>query len=107
MTGGKIVLTGMSPSIEGLCWQTDQMLRIGRHNQMDIVVNDSSLSRQHAEIRLSPQGWLVQDLGSTTGTFLNGVQTGKTTRKLQSEDVLQCGKLVFKVSQLVCQTPAP
>jgi putative nucleotidyltransferase with HDIG domain len=106
MASGKIILTGVSPSIEGLSWQAEQLLRIGRQPQMDIMVNDSTLSRQHAEIRLSPQGWLVQDLGSAAGTFLNGVLTGKTSRKLQIQDVLQCGKLVFKVSQLECQAPA-
>jgi putative nucleotidyltransferase with HDIG domain len=106
MPNGKITLTGMSPSIEGLSWQTEQLLRIGRQPQMDIMVNDVTLSRQHAEIRLSPQGWLVQDLGSAAGTYLNGVLTGKTSRKLQADDVLQCGKLVFKVSQLACQSPA-
>jgi len=57
------------------------VLRIGRHNSNDIVISDASVSRQHTEIRLRPEGILVRDLGSSNGTFVNqqrlapGIQT--------------------------------
>ena len=101
----QIALIGISAVIDGLQWQSDQKLRIGRQPCFEIVVNDPSLSREHAEIRATPQGWIVQDLGSSGGTLLNGVPIGKLTRKLKVEDTLQCGKLTFKIRELHWQPP--
>jgi HD-GYP domain-containing protein (c-di-GMP phosphodiesterase class II) len=107
MAVGHLLITGLSPVIAGLRWQSDQRLRIGRQPNLEIVVNDPSLGRQHAEMRLTPQGWVVQDLDTPGATLVNGVPLGKQTRKLQEEDVLQCGRLTFKVSTLRWEVPAP
>lgn len=100
MAAGQLTLLGVSPTIAGLRWQSEQRLRIGRQPSLEVVVNDPSLGRQHADIRLTPQGWIVEDLGAPVGTVVNGVALGKQTRKLQQEDVVQCGRLTFKVSAL-------
>jgi adenylate cyclase len=47
---------------------------VGRANSCDLVVNDSSVSRQHARFEVTDSGCLVKDLGSRNGTFLNGQQ---------------------------------
>src|SRR5690349_14114307 len=100
MAVGQLVISGVSPTIAGLRWQSDQRLRIGRQANLEIVVNDPSLARQHAEIRLTAQGWVVQDVEVPGGTLVNGVPLGKQSRKLQQDDVLQCGRLTFTVSAL-------
>jgi hypothetical protein len=45
---------------------------IGRSRECDIVIDDSNVSRRHAEISPSGQSWLIQDLGSTNGVRVNG-----------------------------------
>jgi predicted component of type VI protein secretion system len=46
---------------------------IGRSRDCDVVLQDSNVSRRHAEIRPGPQGrWTVADLGSTNGVRVNG-----------------------------------
>ncbi len=51
---------------------------IGRSRECEIVLEDSGISRRHAEIRPSPagNGWTVADLGSTNGVLLNGRVVG-------------------------------
>ena len=39
-----------------------------------MVIDDLELSRHHADVVPSPQGWVVRDLGSSNGTTVNGVR---------------------------------
>ena len=45
---------------------------IGRDPMADIVISDPEVSRQHARLTHSEDGYRIQDLGSTNGTFVNG-----------------------------------
>ena len=46
---------------------------IGRSRECDIVLDDSNVSRKHAEIRPGTKGrWTIADLGSTNGVRVNG-----------------------------------
>jgi hypothetical protein len=45
---------------------------IGRSRDCDIVLDDVGVSRRHAEIRPSADGWTIADLGSTNGVLVNG-----------------------------------
>ncbi len=68
-------------------------LTLGRDPGNDIVINDPQVSRQHA--RITRQGGLmvIEDLGSTNGTFVNGMRlTGPHT--LVSGDVIGLGDAV-------------
>src|SRR5262249_53497652 len=63
VTGGSLVGTSI-----GL---TDQQITIGRANDATLVLSDDYASSRHA--RLFPQNgqWIVEDLGSTNGTYLD------------------------------------
>ncbi|MBV7363108.1 FHA domain-containing protein [Actinomycetaceae bacterium TAE3-ERU4] len=50
----------------------DDITVIGRGQEADIVIDDSSVSRKHAEIRITPGAVLLTDLSSTNGTFVEG-----------------------------------
>jgi hypothetical protein len=45
---------------------------IGRSRECDIVVDDPNVSRKHAEVRKTIDGWMVVDLESTNGVKVNG-----------------------------------
>ena len=66
---------------------------IGRSRDCDVVLQDSNVSRRHAEIRPGAQGrWTVADLGSTNGVRVNGrdVESGHT-QPLTAGDHLSFG----------------
>jgi hypothetical protein len=69
----------------------------GRHPDSDIFLDDVTVSRRHAEFRRDEQtaGFVVQDVGSLNGTYLNRERI--ETAELASGDEVQVGKfrLVF------------
>src|SRR5262245_2948232 len=69
---GHIRLRGIDGDFEGKVWESEAQLRAGRLSSLEVVLDDSSVSRRHAEVVLTAQGWRVRDLGSLNGTFLNG-----------------------------------
>ena len=48
--------------------------RLGTHKANDLVLDHGSVSRFHLEIVADEQGYLVKDLGSTNGTFIDGLR---------------------------------
>ena len=52
---------------------------IGRGSEADIIVDDPGVSRKHLEIRVTPDGVVASDLGSTNGLFVEGHQVPAAT----------------------------
>lgn len=52
---------------------------IGRGSEADIVVDDPGVSRCHLEFRVTPEGVIATDLGSTNGLFVEGHQVPAAT----------------------------
>lgn len=50
----------------------DRPLIIGRSPDVDVVINDTNVSRRHAEVWRTSEGVAIRDLDSTNGTFVNG-----------------------------------
>ena len=67
-------------------------MRIGRGKDNDIVLTNSSVSLNHAEIhRRREGGYYLVDLASTNGVFVNGEKAGNVT--LKSGDVIELGEV--------------
>ena len=49
-----------------------QEITIGRDNSNMVAINDVEVSRRHAKVELRGSAYVIQDLGSTNGTFVNG-----------------------------------
>jgi len=67
---------------------THMSISLGRGPDNDIVLAGRQVSRHHALIRWTGTEWLVVDLGSKNGTFVNGVPAGEG-RPLPSGAILQ------------------
>lgn len=71
---------------------------IGRSRDCDIVLDDVGISRRHAEIRPGPDGWTIEDLGSTNGVIINARNT-HGPQPLQSGDRVELGstEIIFEL----------
>lgn len=64
---------------------------MGRDVTNDISLGDSEVSRQHARLTRTPGGYVLEDLGSTNGSFVNGERL-IAPRVLASGDLLGLGE---------------
>jgi serine phosphatase RsbU (regulator of sigma subunit)/pSer/pThr/pTyr-binding forkhead associated (FHA) protein len=74
----------------------NEILIIGRSSECNIPVKDRYLSRRHAEIIPDTGKWILKDLGSANGTYLNGARVD-SDRPLRSGDRIRVGdtEIVF------------
>jgi pSer/pThr/pTyr-binding forkhead associated (FHA) protein len=68
---------------------TGDRVVFGRAEDSDIIVNDSVASRHHAELVRIGASFLIKDLGSSNGTYVNGNKT--TEHYLMNNDVFSIG----------------
>ena len=69
---------------------------IGRDLDCQISVNDNTVSGKHAVLLYREGSYFIQDSLSTSGTRVNGSDTGVNAVALSDGDVIQVGKTVFK-----------
>ena len=63
---------------------------LGRSRECDITLDDSNVSRRHAEVRRENGNWFIVDLGSTNGIEVNGKRTDRA--KLEHDDRILLGR---------------
>jgi predicted component of type VI protein secretion system len=69
-------------------------LTIGRDSSNEITINDAEVSRRHARLTFQGGKFVLEDLGSTNGTFVNG-------QRLAGPRVLKAGEVVSFGEQIV------
>lgn len=75
---------------------TTESLTVGRGSKADATVNDRLLSRVHARFFQALDGWYVEDLRSTNGTWLGG-QSVKVSTRLETGDHVRIGKTLLEL----------
>jgi hypothetical protein len=83
--------------------KTGQMVRLerreitlGRSPDSDLIVDDEYASTHHAKLILINNDWLIQDLNSTNGTYLDGSRVG-TPAVVKLNTPVRVGKTVFEL----------
>ncbi len=85
----RLLLAGPTGAHSIPCDQT--ILTIGRGLSNDIILEDTRVSRHHAQLRYRAKRFWVHDASSTNGTFVNGEQVAE--RALRDGDVISLGGL--------------
>lgn len=65
---------------------------IGRNNDNDIVLSDTFVSFEHAKLSWNGRGWVLEDLGSTNGTRVNG-QVVRRAVPIKPGDTVEFGRV--------------
>jgi putative nucleotidyltransferase with HDIG domain len=97
-----IELCGIGPKVEGLRWETNESLRIGRQGSSDVVLEDASVERVHAEVKRQGPRWVIRDVPASPffPTLVNGNLVSGTTAELKLEDVVQVGQILLQVKHI-------
>jgi hypothetical protein len=90
-----------SPALrEGEEWALDSApITIGRGSQNEIrIAGDEYASARHARVEARRDGVWVEDVGSTNGTYLNGIRLTRA-KKLAAGDVVRIGETELRYEQ--------
>jgi len=90
------VQEGSSPKTQWPLFKPSNI--IGRESDSDIQISERQVSRQHAEISRTDDSYIIRDLGSKNGTFLNGQPVLGQSQILRNGDeigIALCAKLTF------------
>ncbi len=95
LEGTGVLLVKRGPDAGAKYVLDKEVTRVGRHPESDIFLDDITVSRRHAEFVRGAAGYVVRDVGSLNGTYVNRERIDEVA--LASGDEVQVGKfkLVF------------
>jgi hypothetical protein len=105
-----LAATPRAPADDSAVWLTDAnglhfrlepeagIVRLGRAADNDVAINNQRVSRYHAHVRRVESSWLVYDLDSTNGTYVDGERVdGSHPRALRPGTALRLGDYDLRV----------
>lgn len=93
------VFTGTETLMKGRVFRIDSKgLRVGRGKHNDIVLSDHFASIDHAVFKLKRGQVILEDLGSTNGTWVNGEQIHSPVQLVEG-DYVKIGSITFQYSR--------
>lgn len=97
--GGIVLVVTRGPrELAGVKVPVDGPIIIGRSPGADIVIGDDFISSSHARVYPSGDAAIVEDLGSTNGTVVNGKRIGGPVEVHPGDDI-ELGAVVLKVAR--------
>ncbi len=94
-----LVVVAGPPELKGTRIGLDRLVRIGREPGSELVLGDDFVSTRHAQVVPGPKGPVLEDLGSTNGTSLNGTPISSPVA-LKTGDEVSIGTARMKVTRL-------
>jgi hypothetical protein len=94
--GARLVVVA-PPVMAGTAFELSVETTIGRAAGCGVVIDDARVSKVHARLFDVAATWMVEDLGSTNGTMLNG-DLLKQAQPVRSGDHVQVGDVVLELS---------
>lgn len=91
-------LVGILGPVAGKRYELFADTAIGRSSSADVYVASEQLSRMHIRLVCLDDGWMLQDSGSTNGTFVNGVRVESC--QLKDNDRIRVGNAEFRFNLL-------
>jgi len=82
----------------------DKPLAVGRGKSSDIVIEDATLSRRHFVVVREGANYLLRDLDSQNGTWVDGRRAQST--KLRHHDCILAGRTIFMFNEHADAVPA-
>lgn len=92
----RLSIIGLRIKQWGMWMASERTWIIGSAAECDLVVSQPTVSGRHCRLSRTPSGFLLEDLGSTNGTFINGFRISSTS-PVTPQDTITLGK----------QTPMP
>src|SRR5205823_6607922 len=94
-----VVRAGQGGVAVGKIFPLNQSNIIGRSiEHAEIAINDSFLSSQHARLELRGNEWVLEDLRSTNGTFLNDIEVRDNTI-VEPGDIIRVGRVEMRMTK--------
>ncbi|TDK24208.1 FHA domain-containing protein [Arthrobacter crusticola] len=106
--GSALLVAHSGPNAGARFLLDEDVTKAGRHPNADIFLDDVTVSRQHAEFRRTPNGFMIVDTRSLNGTYVNNDRVDSVV--LRSGNEVQIGKfrLTFYAARATTagQTPS-
>ncbi len=88
--GGALLVVTRGPNAGSRLALNKPVTTVGRHPNSDIFLDDITVSRRHAELQRVTNGFIIRDVGSLNGTYLNRQRVEESA--VTNGDELQVGK---------------